>query len=165
MSGGGRTEHAADAGAPVDTVAARLAAVIADLDAGADRAERIQALVDLAAAFEEVPPHVAARPFAADARVPGCESEAYVFASRRDDGTLDFRFAVQNPNGTTARALAVILDHVASGAPLEAVAEIDPDVVLDTVFGSELSAGKRIGLGGIVDRVRAIAVRELAARS
>ena len=138
---------------------ARLAATIEALSFYEDRTERIQALVDLAARFEDVPASVASRPFDESRHVAGCESQAFVFEARRDDGTLDFFFAVENPQGVSAKALAVILSDSLSGAPLAEVAALDPDLIFD-IFGNELSMGKTIGLGGIVSMVRAAAYRE-----
>src|SRR5687768_2835195 len=87
-----------------------------------DRADRIQLLIDIAERFREVPPRIAVRPFPEENKVPACESQAYVWAERRADGGLDFHFAVENPQGISAKALAVILDEGLSGAPLAEVA-------------------------------------------
>jgi cysteine desulfuration protein SufE len=121
-----------------------------------DRNERIQLLIDIAGRFEEVPPRLARRPFAEEHRVPACESEAYVFGEERPDGTLDFHFAVENPQGISAKAMAVILGEALSGAPPGQVAEVPQDVVYK-VFGHELSMGKSMGLMGMVGMVAAIA--------
>ena len=64
-----------------------------------DRSERIEFLIDTADRFREVPQEVASRPFAAERRVPHCESEAFVWAIDRPDGTLRYHFAVENPQG------------------------------------------------------------------
>lgn len=117
-----------------------------------DRADRIQALVDLAARYGDP----LRRPSVGARRVPGCESEAYVSATPRADGTLDVHVAVRNPNGVAARALAVLLEEAASGAPPDEVRAIDDGVVED-VFGPELSVSKAVGLVGIVRAVRALA--------
>jgi len=121
-----------------------------------DRNERIQLLIDIAGRFEEVPPRLARRPFAEEHRVPACESEAYVFGEERPDGTLDFHFAVENPQGISAKAMAVILGEALSGAPPGQVAEVPQDVVYK-VFGHELSMGKSMGLMGMVGMVAAMA--------
>src|SRR4051812_3127646 len=107
----------------------------------ADRTERIQTLIDLAERFEEVPPEIARRPFSSLNEVPACESEAYFFEERRPDGTLTFHFAVENPQGISAKALAVILEESLSGAPPEQVAAVQPDIIY-RIFGPELSMGK-----------------------
>lgn len=127
-----------------------------------DRGDRIQYLISLADRFRDVPPAVAVRPFGEDHRVPQCESEAYVWASPREDGTLDFHFAVENPQGVSAKALAVMLAEGLSGAPAELVARVPTDLVYD-VFGRELSMGKNLGLMGMVQMCRAFARRQLSA--
>jgi cysteine desulfuration protein SufE len=123
-----------------------------------DRSERIQLLIDIAGRFQEVPPRIARRPFAEEHRVPACESEAYVFGEERPDGSLDYYFAVENPQGVSAKAMAVILGDALSGAPPEQVAEVAQDIVYQ-VFGRELSMGKSMGLMGMVGMVSAMAKR------
>lgn len=141
----------------------RLQETLEMLDLVPDRAERIQLLIDIAGRFEEVSPHIARRPFAAEHLVPACESQAYVFSQDRPDGALDFHFAVENPQGISAKALAAILGDNLSGAPLEQVAAVSPDLVY-RVFGRELSMGKSMGLMGMVSMVAALARHRLAAR-
>lgn len=127
-----------------------------------DRADRIQLLIDLAGNYREVPERIATRPFPDTAKVPACESEAYVFEEERPDGSLDFYFAVENPQGVSAKAMAVILDQGLSGAPPEQVAAIPQDIVY-TIFGNELSMGKSMGLMGMVQMVKARARRRVEA--
>lgn len=121
-----------------------------------DRSERIQLLIDIAERFQDVPPRIAARPFPEEHRVPACESEAFVWAERRPDGNLDFHFAVENPQGISAKAMAVILRDTLSGQPLDQVAAVPSDVVYK-VFGNELSMGKSMGLMGMVGMVSTLA--------
>lgn len=123
-----------------------------------ERSERIQALIDTADRFVEVPPEIAERPFDEARKVPACESEAFVWALPRPDGTLDFHFAVDNPQGISAKAMAAILQETASGAPLEEVAQIPEDVPM-TLFGRELSMGKNMGLMAMIAIVRTEAKR------
>jgi cysteine desulfuration protein SufE len=141
---------------------AKLEETLELLDLVPDRAERIQLLIDIADRFEEVPPRLARRPFSPDHQVPACESEAYVWGEQRPDGTLDFHFAVENPQGISAKSLAVILDEGLSGAPLEQVAAVPQDLVY-RVFGRELSMGKSMGLMGMVSMVASMARSRLPA--
>ena len=127
-----------------------------------DRGDRIQYLISQADRFHEVTPDVAARPFPEVHRVPQCESEAYVWATPRADGTLDFHFAVENPQGISAKALGMILGDGLSGAPLDAVVAVPGDLVY-AVFGRELSMGKNLGLLGMLQMCQAYARRQLAA--
>jgi cysteine desulfuration protein SufE len=140
----------------------KLTDTLETLETVEDRNERIQLLIDLAGRFEEVPPRLARRPFAKEHLVPACESEAYVFGEERPDGTLDFHFAVENPQGISAKAMAVILGDALSGAPTPQVAEVPQDIVY-RVFGHELSMGKSMGLMSMVGMVAAIAKKRAAA--
>src|SRR6266508_2093787 len=94
-----------------------------------DRHERADMLIELADRFEAVPERIATRPFPEENHVTRCESDAYVFTEELPDGTLKFHFAVENPQGISAKAMTVILDETASGAPLSEVAAIPCDVV------------------------------------
>jgi cysteine desulfuration protein SufE len=127
-----------------------------------DRADRIQYLISLADRFREVPPQIATRPFPEEHRVPQCESEAFAWATPRPDGTLDFHFAVENPQGISAKALAVILGEGLSGEPPAVVTGVSADLVY-AVFGRELSMGKNLGLLGMLQMCHAFARRQLAA--
>lgn len=118
-----------------------------------DRNERSETLIDFADRFEEVSEAISRRPFAEIHRAPRCESDAYVFATDSPDGTLRFHFAVENPQGISARAWGRILDETASGAPLEEVLAISPEVLYD-LFGRDLSMGKGQGLIGMLELVQ-----------
>ena len=127
-----------------------------------DRSERIDLLISTADRFKDVPVEVAERPFSDQHKVPACESEAFAWAVRNDDDTLAFHFAVENPQGISAKAMAVILNESCSGAPLESVAAVRDDVVY-AVFGHELSMGKSMGLMGMVAMVRHFAKKAMTA--
>jgi cysteine desulfuration protein SufE len=128
-----------------------------------DRGERTESLIDLADRFVEVPPDVATRPFPETQRAPRCESEAFVWAVDQPDGTVRFHFAVENPQGVSARAWAAILGETLSGQPLERVALVPPEVVYE-IFGRDLSMGKGQGLLGMLELVHYEARRRLNAR-
>ena len=121
-----------------------------------DRAERIQLLIDTADRYQRVPEEIAAPPFDEANRVPNCESEAFAWAVGLQDASaersLDFYFAVDNPQGISAMAMAAILQETCSGAPLEQVAGLSSDIPLK-LFGRELSFGKNMGLMGMVSMV------------
>lgn len=152
--------HPATSAGPAPDLPAGIADVLEALAMAADRTERIQMLIDIGRGFTDVPPDIATRPFPEDRRVPACESEAFVWARPRTDGTLDFFFAVENPQGISARALAAVLQAGASGAPLEQVAALDASLAY-RIFGNELSMGKSMGLGGMVAMVRQYAQQAL----
>lgn len=124
------------------------------------REDRVDYLIDIADEFKPVPDLIAAQPYDEANRVIGCESEAFVWALDRDDGTLDFYFDVLNPQGLSAMAMSAILDDACSGAPLEQVAAIDGEVVF-TFFGRDISMGKGRGLTELINAVVYQAKRRL----
>lgn len=123
-----------------------------------DPADRTNLLLSFADQFREVPPAVATRPFDTSHQVPQCESDAYVWAMKQPDGTLQLYFAVENPSGISAKALAAILDRTLSGLPAEEVAGVDPSIV-ERVFRQNISMGKGMGLMAMVNAVQALARR------
>lgn len=125
------------------------------------RDERIDFLIAISDEFEPVPASVATKPYEEAYRVIGCESEAFVWAIDRPDGTLDFHFDVLNPQGLSAMAMCAILDQSCSGAPLDQVAAINGDVVF-TFFGKDISMGKGRGLTEIINAVVYSANQRLA---
>ena len=136
----------------------KLQEILADFDFVTTRSERAELLIDLADRFESVPERIATPPYPEDHRVPFCESEAFVWSEPLADGTLKFHFAVENPQGLSAKALAAVLDETLSGAPVAQVADVSPDIVLK-LFGKDLSMGKGQGLMGMVSMVQAAAKR------
>ena len=98
-----------------------------------DQNDRVNVLLDFAEKFKEVPSSIAAKPYDKSHLVPHCESEAYVWAMKLDDGTLKYYFAVENPSGVSAKALAKVLDDTLSGETPESIAVINEDIVY-TIF-------------------------------
>jgi cysteine desulfuration protein SufE len=148
----------------MDNLPERLAVLIDTIESMPDVDERIMALIEYADRFEEVPPWIAKRPFSENHRVPFCESEAYVWLSKQEDRTIKLYFAVENPAGLSAKALAVILDESLSGLRAEEIAHISPEVAY-RIFGENLSMGKGQGLAGMIALVKAEAKILAAARN
>src|SRR5215204_497156 len=121
-----------------------------------DPADRTDLLLSYADQFREVPPEVAQRPFDPSHQVPQCESDAYAWAMKRPDGTLALHFAVENPSGISARALAAILDKTLSGLTPEEISQVDAAIV-EKLFRQNISMGKGLGLMSMVEAVRALA--------
>jgi cysteine desulfuration protein SufE len=121
-----------------------------------DPADRTSLLLSYADQFKEVPPTIATRPFAKSHQIPQCESDAYAWAQKMPDGTLKLYFAVENPSGVSAKALAAILDKTLSGLPARDIATISPDIV-EKIFRQNISMGKGMGLMSMVDAVRSLA--------
>jgi cysteine desulfuration protein SufE len=134
----------------------RLPEVLDMLATAPDPADRADVLLSLADRFREVPPEVARRPFARVHQVPSCESEAYVWGVLGPGGALTLHFAVENPSGVSAKALAVILQHGLSGVPAAEVSTVSPDLVFE-VFRRDISMGKGLGLMSMVRAVQVTA--------
>lgn len=119
-----------------------------------DRQERIEELVRIARRYH---PPDRPKPYPEENRVPGCESEAFVWISgNSEEVRLDV--AVENPQGVSAMALATILRGALDGRPAIEFAAIPDDLAL-RLFGTELSMGKSLGLGNMVAVVKAHAAR------
>jgi sulfur transfer protein SufE len=137
---------------------------IVDDFAFCDRTERAELLIEFADRFREVPERIARRPFTEENHVQRCESDAYIWAEDLPDGTVKFHFAVENPQGLSAKAWGVILDETLSGQPLEQVAAVPCDVVF-AIYGKDLSMGKGQGLMAMADVVTFEAKKRLRART
>ena len=105
-----------------------------------------------------MPPEIAQRPFDTSHQVPQCESDAYAWAVKQPDGTLTLHFAVENPSGVSAKALAAILEKTLSGLTPADIEAVSPEIV-EQIFRQNISMGKGMGLMGMVNAVRALAAR------
>ena len=121
-----------------------------------DPADRTSLLLSYADQFQEVPPAIATRPFPQSHQIPQCESDAYAWAQKMPDGTVKLYFAVENPSGVSAKALAAILDKTLSGLPASEIATINTDLV-EKIFRQNISMGKGMGLMAMVQAVQALA--------
>jgi|SRR6187549_3550368 cysteine desulfuration protein SufE len=140
----------------------KLTTLLETFDEFPDPADRTDMLLSYADLFKEVPPEVATRPFPEKNHIPQCESDAYVWALKQPDNTLKLHFAVENPSGISARALATILDKSLSGLPAAEIAKVDCDIV-ERIFRRNISMGKGMGLMAMVDAVRTLAKKASAA--
>ncbi len=140
---------------PAQTSAERLDDLYSTLEMFSDPSARAELLISLADQFVEVPPDVAARPFPKSHQVPHCESEAYVWANLTPDRRLALHFAVENPSGISAKALAVVLKQVYDGQPPEDLLALDPGIV-EMVFRQNISMGKGLGLKSMVVAAQAL---------
>lgn len=131
-----------------------LQSLIDDLSLYDDRADRIEALIEIGQRYSH--DRAADVPRTEDRRVPGCESEVFVAAGVDQSSRLALKFAVDNPQGISAMALAMILEDSLGGQPAALAADVPEDVVY-TIFGSELSMGKSMGLTNMVRMVKASA--------
>ena len=142
-----------------------LAELVSDMESISDRNERAELLIETADRFGDfrVPASIASKPYPEDHRVKACESDAYVWAVDRPDGTLDFYFDVLNPQGLSAMAMSTILAETLNGQPLDSVAAVSSEIVFK-LFGKDLSMGKGAGLMGIISVVQNEAKKRLIAR-
>jgi cysteine desulfuration protein SufE len=122
-----------------------------------DQQLKTDLLIEFGEKFQSVPEHVSTRPFPEKNRVKSCESEAYIFTEKNTDGSLNFYFAVENPQGISAKAMAYILQSTLSGQDLKLVSNISEDIAYD-IFGKGLSMGKGLGLTGMIKMLRDIAL-------
>ena len=136
----------------------KLQSVLETFDMFPDQTDRTNMLLGYADQFREVPAEIAKRPFDKSHQVPQCESDAYVWARKMPDGTMTLHFAVENPSGVSAKALAAILQRSLSGLPPEQIATVDPAIV-ERIFRQNISMGKGMGLMSMVEAVRALARR------
>ena len=134
----------------------KLAELMEDLKLVEDRNDRLLTLVDFADRFHDVPERIAIRPFSETNHVQRCESEAFVFVEPSGKDGVKFHFAVENPQGISAKAMAVILDETLSGADPDTIATVPADIVYQ-IFGKELSMGKGQGLMGMIELAKILA--------
>jgi cysteine desulfuration protein SufE len=127
--------------------------MLEDLNFFEDRMERYQALIEFSDRFQKVPEHIAERPYPESHRAPRCDSEAYVWTEPLENGLFKYHFAVENPQGISAMAMAVILDEGLSGEDPAGAVSLSHDLVF-ALFGKEISMGKGQGLMGMIDLVR-----------
>lgn len=123
-----------------------------------DMSTRADVLIELAEELPAMDESVASKPYPEENKIPGCESEVYMFATPQGEG-LDYHFAVENPQGISAKALAAILVQGLSGEPCENVLQVNEEFVHD-VFGKQLSMGKGQGLMSMVAMVKAFAKKQ-----
>ena len=134
----------------------KLSDLLKRFDSVTDMNDRAALLVSYADRFTPVPPEIASRPFPEAHRVSVCESQAYVWGVPDKEGGLNFYFAVENPSGVSAKALASILASTTSGARPEEIVNIQSDIV-ERLFRQDISMGKGMGLMGMIELMRAIA--------
>lgn len=135
---------------------ARLQEFVDNLAMFSDQTERIQVLISFAEKFRPVDESVATKPYLESHRVPGCESEAFVWVTSSEEGKVTLHYDVLNPQGISAMAMAVILKENLDGMTPVEIATVSEDLVYD-VFGRTLSMGKNMGLMGMIRMTKYLA--------
>ncbi|OLS20322.1 MAG: hypothetical protein HeimC3_41150 [Candidatus Heimdallarchaeota archaeon LC_3] len=120
-----------------------------------ERNERSEMLLYYADQFKEVPESIATKPFSENHKVPFCESQAYVWTENPKNDILTFYFAIENPQGISAKVIASILNKTVSGLTAKEIINISPDMVY-SLFGHDLGMVRAEGLRGIVKMVKAM---------
>lgn len=128
---------------------ARVAALLQDLSEITDPADRADFLIECSDRFVEVPAEIATRPFLESHRVPGCESEAFAWVSSGEGGRYRLHFAVENPQGVSARAFAVLLCDCLDDSTAAEILSVPRELVYD-IFGRGIAMGKGQGLMGML---------------
>lgn len=131
----------------------RADSLLEDLRAIDDRELRFELLIEYAERFKEVPTYIASRPFDPVNKVPACESDAYAFVVKNNQGLIQCHFAVENPQGISAKALATILGDLVNGSRPEELQLLDEQMVHE-IFGKTISMGKGQGLMGMIRLVK-----------
>ncbi|MBN1300358.1 MAG: SufE family protein [Melioribacteraceae bacterium] len=131
----------------------KLQAIVDEINSTFDRNERIQFLIEYSEKYEKVSEEIANKPYPEENRVEYCESDAYVWTAVDQNKRVQLYFAVENPSGISAKALAAILSESLNGEKAETVFTVNSDIVFD-LFGNELSMGKNLGLTGIVNKIK-----------
>lgn len=92
------------------------------------------------------------KPYSENNKVPACESEVYLWVTNKNNKYyLDF--SVENPQGISAKAMAVILQNSLNGLTKEEINLISDDLPYE-IFGKSLSMGKGAGLVSMVRLVK-----------
>lgn len=134
--------------------------VLDDLAFLEDRRARMEYLISLGESYQAADEReVPRRP---ETKVPGCESEVFFHALPIDSNHIRVRYAVDNPQGISAMAMAKVLEDGVAGATVEEVREI-PENLAEQMFGRELSMGKGMGLGHMVRMAKDAARRVVGA--
>lgn len=136
----------------------KLDALRTELSLLTDPEMRAEWLIEWAGRFVPVPDRIAKAPYPCDRRVPGCESEVYVWSELDEHGGFHGYFAVENPQGLSAKALAAVLSDVTAGVSPKAASSIDSALVYE-LFGRSIGMGKGQGLMGMVQSLRIEAER------
>jgi cysteine desulfuration protein SufE len=129
----------------------KLKRILEMFDGVANRDEREMLLLGYAERFRQVQRSIATPPYPEERKVPYCESDAYVWVMQKADGTISPHFAVENPSGVSAKALATILSEGLGGAMPGEAAAVSEEIV-EQIFRQNISMGKGMGLTAMVRR-------------
>jgi len=115
--------------------------------------DRIEMLLDFASKYKAVPEEIASPPYPEDNKAQMCESNAFVWSTLDSSNKINFHFAVENPQGLSARAFVVILQRNLNGESPQLIQNI-PNEIITKIFSESLSIRKNIGLTNILQKVQ-----------
>ena len=127
-----------------------------------DRQERIELLIDLARTLPPLPAHLSEHKDAAH-RVPECQSPVFLFPEREGDTFL--LYADVPPEAPTVRGFMAMLVEGLSGAPINDVVAMPPDIIERSGLRDLLGMQRVSGLHGVLRRLKDMAVRLAAGPS
>lgn len=147
------------------TLPSALQEIVDELNA-LDQAARSEFLIEFAEEFQPVPESVVPKPYPEKHRVPGCESEVFLWVKLPEggDGPPQVEAAVLNPQGISAMAMVSILKAGLADATPEEVEAI-PNELVYQFFGRGLSMGKGQGLMSMIGMTKALLKEELQKHS
>ena len=116
----------------------------------ADRATRLEALLDLAGALPPLPPGL--EPARESHRVPECQTPVYLWVEMAD-GTVHLHADVPRES-PTVRGFVSLLARALDGAPPAAVAAIPDDLLHELRLDEALGMTRTQGLTAIVRRIK-----------
>lgn len=134
----------------------KLNELVQEIESIDDRVIRSEILIDLANEYKPVPESVAVRPFPEAHKSPACQSDAFVWVVKGEGDKLSPFFAVENPQGLSAKALASVLVQTCSGLTRAEVLAVDEGIV-PRIFGATISMGKGEGLMGMIRKMKQLA--------
>lgn len=118
----------------------------------ADRATRLEALLDASRRLPDLPPHLAADRERERHRVVECQTPVFLWLEREDDR---LRFHADVPRESpTVRGFVSLLAAVLDGAPLALAAELPADLLHQMGLDETLGMMRSQGLTALVQRVR-----------
>lgn len=130
------------------------------LDMFPDRADRIQTLIAISDQYRPIPESEISKPYPEDRRVPGCETEVFIFDAPAEH-PWPCLVAVQNPQSISAMALAVMLSKGMKGASVSELQAMNGELVYQ-IFGKELSMGKSMGLTNTLEMMKRAAIKKIS---
>ena len=148
---------------PTNKLPKKLSDLLSEFSEIEDQELKMELLIEFGEKFKPVPQKIATQPYPEDNRVKGCESEAFIFPELNQNGTINFHFAVENPQGISAKAMAYILQDTLSGQDLCEVINISEEVAYQ-LFGRSLSMGKGLGLTGMIKMLKELTLKQLEAQ-